>query len=267
MKIDSQGEQWRSWILENLGRYCLPSAILADMTRDGWDVSDAISAIDEGLALLGRSCDWHIDLPSPATSAGSFLLLRPRLQMLSGVLNRQECSDLIELALGRDRVPAEVLGGDDSRPVQHEGRSNSTIFFAPRENPLIAQIEDRLSEITHWPVSHAEGIQIQFYAEGQRYSPHYDWFDPTAPGGAGALSQAGQRLATTIIALQQAHSGGATRFPGLGISLRPSVGDAVFFHNVDPSGSPDKATLHAGESVERGVKITATYWQRALRCH
>ena len=64
MTIDSHGEQWRAWILENLARYCYPKSLLADMTRDGWKQRDAIAAIDEGLKLLGRESSWRVTYPS-----------------------------------------------------------------------------------------------------------------------------------------------------------------------------------------------------------
>jgi len=263
MTIDSHGEQWRAWILENLARYCYPKSLLADMTRDGWKQRDAIAAIDEGLKLLGRESSWRVDLPEPATCLGGFLLERPRIQVLPSVLSQSECSDLIQLALHQGMTAASVVSDIDASTKTHEGRTNSTAFFRPRELPFIRIIEERLSELTHWPSNFAEGLQVQRYLKGQRYTPHYDWFDPNAAGSAKHLEFGGQRLATTIVYLQNASAGGSTYFPRLGLTLSPTAGDAIFFQNVDPTGFPDSDTLHAGEPVEDGVKIIATYWQRA----
>lgn len=266
MKIDSRGEAWRSWVLENLSRYCFPKTMLADMLNAGWPLSDAITAIDEGLGLLGRSSDWHIALPQPSLNRGSFLLDRPRIQLLPEILSRQECTSLIELAMAKGMVPATVIDQDDRGSVLHKGRSNSTVYFQKQECQLIAQIEARLSELTNWPADRAEGLQIQHYLQGQQYEPHYDWFDPQAAGSTRHLARGGQRLATTVIVLQQAIVGGATHFPKLGISLRPAIGEALFFQNVDVTGTPDASTLHGGEPVEHGIKIIATFWQRARPC-
>ncbi|MDV7397248.1 hypothetical protein RZS08_37960, partial [Arthrospira platensis SPKY1] len=62
--------------------------------------------------------------------------------------------------------------------------------------------------------------------------------------------------------LQLAELGGGTRFPKASVEMFPTRGGAVFFTDLQPSGTPDPTSLHAGTPVERGLKIVARYWQR-----
>ena len=57
------------------------------------------------------------------------------------------------------------------------------------------------------------------YEEGQEYKPHYDWFDPNAPGSATHLANGGQRVGTTVIYLATADGGGSTSFPDSGLEF------------------------------------------------
>lgn len=262
MKIDSHGEQWREWLIQNLQRYCFPRSIVNQMIHNGWSLSDATAALDEGLNLLGRESVWRVHLPDPCSAIASFAMDNPRIQTIQSVLTQHECVELIGLALEKKPQLATVVDEVSGSHEHHQGRTNLSVHFVPQENRLVSRLEQRISQLTKWPTTHAEGLQIQFYGQGQQYTAHFDWFSPTSLEGLGRNELAGQRVATTVVYLQRPGRGGATRFPKVGVSLYPQVGDAVFFRNLDVFGQPDELTLHAGEPVKDGVKIVATYWQR-----
>lgn len=46
----------------------------------------------------------------------------------------------------------------------------------------------------------------------------------------------GGRLSTLILYLNDDFKGGQTDFPELGISVEPTAGDAIYFHNVKVKG-------------------------------
>ena len=51
-------------------------------------------------------------------------------------------------------------------------------------------------------------------------------------------------------------------FPTSNLKIKPRVGGAVLFHNLDQLGKVDPSSLHAGNPVIEGEKIVATYWQK-----
>ena len=67
---------------------------------------------------------------------------------------------------------------------------------------------------------------------------------------------------TLIVYLSDVAAGGGTRFPSLGLEVRPGKGWALYFADVDERGVVDSATLHAGLPVTTGVKLIATKWLR-----
>ena len=46
------------------------------------------------------------------------------------------------------------------------------------------------------------------------------------------------------------------------VEVKPKVGRAIFWHNLDTSGSVDKKTLHAGAPVINGTKVGLNIWTR-----
>jgi prolyl 4-hydroxylase len=60
--------------------------------------------------------------------------------------------------------------------------------------------------------------------------------------------------------------GGTTDFPGLGLSVAPEKGTALYFRNVvEPCSEPfgletHEKSAHAGAPVLRGAKNIATRW-------
>jgi prolyl 4-hydroxylase len=126
------------------------------------------------------------------------------------------------------------------------------------ENPVVANIERRISEITGYPIENGEGIQILRYEEGQEYRPHFDYFDPNSPAVSDQLNN--NRVCTFLMYLNTPEEGGETIFPDAGLSVRAKQGSAVQFSYQTPS--PDTKTLHAGTPVIKGEKWVATKWIR-----
>ena len=54
--LDRHGDSWRRWVLENIERGCTTQDILRSMLAAGvWQEEEALSALNEGLGLLGRT--------------------------------------------------------------------------------------------------------------------------------------------------------------------------------------------------------------------
>jgi prolyl 4-hydroxylase len=270
--LDRHGPEWRQWLLNNIERGCAQDDLLGRMTAKVWGEEDAVRAIDECLALAGKEMNWRIPLPAIAESTVIDLtdkrvtvlgrIQQPRAALLDGLLNVDECSELIQYAKNKAVQRSGVIDHNSGTNVEHPARTSSTVFLRRSETDLIALIENRLCELTQWPKTHGEGIQILFYDIGQQYKAHFDWFDPNKPSAQTQLRRGGQRVATTIIYLANAQTGGGTYLPEARVRLQPRAGGAVFFNNLTVSGKPDRYSLHCGEPVQKGLKVIATYWQR-----
>ena len=191
-------------------------------------------------------------------------LERPQVLVYEGLLSPEECRDMIALAetrLTRSTVVDEQLG--EARP--HEHRTSAGGFFQRGEHPLVARLEARLAELLDWPVENGEGLQVLRYGVGGEYRAHFDWFNPEHPGSERHLRTGGQRVGTCVIYLSDVEDGGGTRFPSLGLEIRPKPGAVLYFADVDERGVEDPSTLHAGVPVLAGVKYIATKWLRERR--
>lgn len=58
---------------------------------------------------------------------------------------------------------------------------------------------------------------------------------------------------------------GETVFPGIGLSVRPRRGNALYFEYANSRLQVDQTTLHAGAPVVEGENWVVTKWMRARR--
>ena len=114
-------------------------------------------------------------------------------------------------------------------------------------------------------MQNGEGLQILQYVPGTEYKPHYDYFDPDAPGTPSILKRGGQRVGTLVMYLGEPEKGGGTVFPSVHMSVAPKRGNAVFFSYERPH--PSTRTLHGGAPVIAGEKWIATKWLREREFH
>lgn len=288
----------RQWIVTQAEAGCTPEAVLAAMRTAGWQEDVAISALEDTLsdhlrrrglspdaivASLGGIASSPTDaartapprlgrLPEPDV-AGAPLSLdggdrrvavlavmeKPRVVVLGGLLSDEECDALVALAtprLARSRTVQLATGGEEL----NDDRTSDGMFFQRGEHPVVARIEARIARLVNWPVVHGEGIQVLRYRPGAEYKPHYDYFDPAAPGTASIVRRGGQRVGTVVMYLAEPEAGGGTVFPDVKLEVLPRKGNAVFFSYDRPD--PATATLHGGSPVLAGEKWIATKWLR-----
>lgn len=267
MSMESLPAEWRSWIEENVARGCSRESMLPMLLGGGFSADVAEPALAQAFgrqpvkrpgALLEGSNSIDC-LGHPVQMAAA--LSNPRVQVFDGLLTPQECEELVALSEAR-MEPSTVIDDQSGTAVAHADRTSAGASFQRGEFELLARLEARIAHLLHWPVDHGEGLQVLRYAPGSEYKAHFDYFDPGKPGNAEHLAQGGQRVGTLIMYLCDVDAGGSTRFPALGLEVRPRLGSAVFFADVDASGDIDPRTLHAGMPVVAGMKVIATKWLR-----
>jgi hypothetical protein len=138
------------------------------------------------------------------------------------------------------------------------------------DNP-IARISRRVYDYTNYVLGldineHGQEdlMSIQYFGRGKndtapdRYMPHCDG-DCT-----GMQFKQGNRMATVVMYCDVPESGGHTNFRNVGVHIKPSAGDAIFFSYIDPETlTMDTGfTEHSGCPVYDGEKKIVTQWIR-----
>ncbi|OBW60039.1 proline hydroxylase [Solibacillus silvestris] len=174
----------------------------------------------------------------------------PLIVKFLNVLSDEECQNLIDCA--SSRLERSKLAKKEISSI----RTSSGMFFEENENPLISEIEKRISSLMHLPIEHAEGLQVLHYEPGQEFKAHFDFFGPNHP------SISNNRISTLVVYLNDVEEGGVTTFPNLGIVNVPKKGTAVYFEYFYNDQKLNELTLHSGEPVIQGEKWVATQWMR-----
>lgn len=129
-------------------------------------------------------------------------------------------------------------------------------------DPLVETITARICALTGLPASHGETLQGQRYTQGQEYKVHCDYFPVTADYWQAMRRSGGQRTWTAMIYLSPVEAGGETHFPHCEFMVPPVEGMILIWNNMDPTGAPNRFSLHAARPVERGTKYVVTKWFR-----
>ena len=189
----------------------------------------------------------------------------PRAFLYRDLLSPEECFHLIALS-GAFLRPALVLNRETGeRSVESARRAHTARLMDPLRDLVVGNLEKRVAEHVLLPPENAEPFTIIRYGPGDEYRPHADYYDPDDPGSRTGLDQGGQRLATFLAYLNRPPEGGETSFPRIGLSVPPEPGAGLLFFNCAPDGTPDPATLHAGNPVGAGEKWLASRWIRVGR--
>ena len=123
-------------------------------------------------------------------------------------------------------------------------------------------IKSRMAALAGHPARHGEALAVIVYRPGDEYRAHFDFILDSTGYAAEDLSRRGQRVATSLVRLNEEFTGGDTVFPRLDVRWSGRRGDALSFDNVASDGSCEKTSLHAGEPVTEGVKAIASLWLR-----
>jgi prolyl 4-hydroxylase len=193
-----------------------------------------------------------------------FSLAQPRLALVDGFIDEAESRHLLASVAGV-LAPATVFREQSGLREVSELRTGWSAKLPKGGDEILRRIERRAAVLAGLDVALAEPVEVIRYEPGQLYRPHYDWFDAATPGGRTRIESMGQRLATVLIYLSDVAEGGSTRFPVLGLDVRPARGRALFFANVDDRGETDRRALHGGAPVVTGCKQIATCWFSSRR--
>ncbi len=260
---------WQQWVEHNLQRGCdikdivdilhenrFSSAQIKQLLGipDAPQVSLAATAVDYDFQQSARR-KFHLDPEMKLTRWDTPLL---QLYTIDNFLDQQSCERLIAL-IDQDLRPSEVTyyNGDD------DYRTSKSCFLNEQNDPLVYQLEEKISQTLGIQKSYSEPIQAQKYDVGEEFKQHTDYFEPGTREYEQFAGQMGQRTWTFLIYLNQTKKGGATRFVHLQQDFFPQTGKAVIWNNLKADGSPNPATQHHGMPVIAGKKYIITKWFRS----
>lgn len=187
----------------------------------------------------------------------------PRVARIDGLLSSDECRLLVASALPGLRR-SQTVDPDSGLGVQRELRTSSDASLDPvAEDFALRLVQLRMARAARVELPQAEHLVVLRYEPGQEYRPHRDY----RPSGSLERDrpQAGNRLRTICVYLNEVEAGGETAFPVARLKVAPEAGRAVVFDNLHTDGTPDVDSLHAGLPVLRGEKWLATLWLREQR--
>ncbi len=185
---------------------------------------------------------------------------QPLIQIYSHVLKDEECDYIKKLTIA-DMTRAFV--SNEATGFISESRTNDVAWLELNYNSHIKAICQRIAKIVHYPVEHAETMQVIRYGKKQEYQAHYDAYELDTATGKACTKHQGQRMLTCLIYLSEPELGGETAFPNLNVKVKPRKGFMLVFENcLENSTTRHPLSLHAGMPVIEGEKWACNLWFR-----
>ena len=181
---------------------------------------------------------------------------RYSVKELPAFLSPEECDHIIRLAGPLiDRSPVSRAGRNRSSLLRMSGSA----FFTDSRDAVVRRVKRRVAEVSGTELRCQEPLQVTHYDPAGFYASHRDALGSGGP----SVDSVGDRDGTMIIYLNDDFEGGHTRFPKIGVRIKPERGKAVFFKNLTEDGeAPDPLSTHLATPVSSGEKWLLNQWIR-----
>ncbi|KII66854.1 Prolyl 4-hydroxylase subunit alpha-2 [Thelohanellus kitauei] len=136
-------------------------------------------------------------------------------------------------------------------------------WYGLENDPFYKRIRAKLTIATGLSLTTVEKLQLANYGLGGYYTFHYDFLTKEMAKNDQFTVEKGNRLATFMLYMSDIPLGGRTGFSRLGISLKPSKGDALFWYNLFPDESGDPRTHVLSCPVALGSSWAGSIWIRS----
>lgn len=176
-------------------------------------------------------------------------------------LTHDECDQVIRIAESQGLESSKVYGADED-VVDNSSRISEQAWLRDSSSDLIRSISDKVSQITGYPVSHQEDLQVVHYGVGGMFTPHYDPCVMEDDECKRMNGESGTRVFTFLIYLNDDMEGGETVFPMIREKIKPVKGSAILFKSTDDSGRLISRSQHGGAKVKSGEKWICNKWVR-----
>ncbi|KAL1505429.1 hypothetical protein ABEB36_004999 [Hypothenemus hampei] len=184
--------------------------------------------------------------------------LDPDLFIYHNVIADSEIETVKRLAQPRFQR-ATVQNSETGALETAQYRISKSAWLKEIEHKHVADIAQRVADMTGLSMETAEELQVVNYGIGGHYDPHFDFARREEKNAFKNLGT-GNRIATVLFYMSDVAQGGATVFPVVKTALWPKKGTAAFWYNLFPSGDGDKRTRHAACPVLAGSKWVSNKW-------
>ncbi|GJX35676.1 probable prolyl 4-hydroxylase 7, partial [Tanacetum coccineum] len=131
----------------------------------------------------------------------------PRAFLYKKFLTDDECDHLIKMA--KDKLEKSMVADvKTGKSTESTVRTSKGMFIRKAQDEVVGHIESRISVWTFLPVENGEAIQVLHYENGQKYLPHWDYFQDKTNQALG-----GHRLVNVLMYLSNVEKGGEIIFP------------------------------------------------------
>jgi prolyl 4-hydroxylase len=253
-------KHWLGWLRERMQMGCDMTDSVLQLRQHGYS-DEAILDAFEAVRPRGDALEQGFMTPPLMQRAPPNLhrIDSDKLQLytLDDFMTPGECQKLIALMNHHLRPSTLSYASNDSA-----FRTSQTADLCHLKAPLALKIDDKICRTLGINVAYSEGIQAQRYDVGQQFKAHWDYFPPDTNIYQRFAGVRGNRTWTFMVYLNEVEEGGATRFTEIDLSIKPKLGMAVIWNSLHADGSPNTATMHAGEPVTKGHKLIITKWFR-----
>jgi prolyl 4-hydroxylase len=257
----SLDSRWVAWLREWIQRGGDMTHPVLEMRRQGISDADIVRGLEaarpKGDALANGAMQALPLLRRAPHNLKRVAAADFPLYTLTDFLDPAECAALIELT-------APHLQPSPLARAHYDAafRTSTTAYLYEVDDPRAAAVDDKICRTLGIRAGYSEGIQVQRYEVGQQFKPHLDCFEPGTNTYERYAGVRGNRTWTFMVYLNDDLEGGATRFTVCGHAIQPRTGMALFWNNLHEDGTPNKNTMHCGETVTRGCKVIITKWFR-----
>lgn len=194
----------------------------------------------------------------------------PYIFVIDDFLTDEECEFIKEVSKdGLKLAGVSYLDKDKEKfESNYRGRTNSSNWISKEKYPQMKKISQRIGKLMNCDYQYFEDFQVIYYKVSEEYKYHYDAYNPEFKEKYKKFcSERGNRIGTVLVYLNDVEEGGETAFDSIDKSKEPLLvkakkGRLVLFKNLNPDGSLNKKSRHAGLPVKKGEKWAFNLWLR-----
>ncbi len=189
----------------------------------------------------------------------------PWIITLDSFLTPEECKELINVPSNWNI--SNLTGGKNNKEYRNSYSYNCNNECL--DINIVNKIQNRIEEIVSIPKTNYEDMTLTKYYKGGFFKIHHDYVPKEA--NLKTFNKIGPRILTCLIYLTDDITddldGGSTSFNKLKYNIKPKLGRALIWTNVDNNLEKDERTSHEALPVIDGTKIISQTWIHSKNYH
>ena len=199
------------------------------------------------------------------------------LEEIPNILTHNECDQIIQITKQKGFQKSYIVdyNGQNSNhdsvrssslhKINENFRNSEQCWITRYEHPVLEKLSKISENLTGFPASNQEQIQIVKYTEGGKFDAHYDSCVYDNQEFCDEMNHhAGQRRTTLLVYLNDVIEGGETEFVNINRKIKPEKGKGILFWSTDHYDRLFTESKHKGNPVTQGEKWIVTIWSHPL---